>query len=46
MDGWWCDLKISLHVDLGGSITIYLRISVDKGQVLALFGGEFFSLPR
>ncbi len=42
MDGWRCDLKISPHVGLGGSTTIDLRISVDEGQVLALFGCEFF----
>ena len=42
MDGWRCDLKISLHVGFGGGPAIDLRIGVDKGQILPLPGCESF----
>lgn len=37
---WWADLEVVPHVGLGGRAPEHVRISVDEGQVLALFFGE------
>ena len=38
--GRWSDTEVFLHVGLGGQSAVYLRVDVDKGQVLALSFGE------
>ena len=37
------DLKVALHVGLGGRASEHVRIGVDEGQVLALLFGEAVS---
>ena len=37
------DLKVSLHVGLGGWASEHVRVSVDESQVLALLFGEALS---
>ncbi len=37
------DLKVALHVGLGGWASEHVRIGVDEGQVLALLFGEALS---
>jgi hypothetical protein len=34
------DLKVALHVGLGGRASEHVRVSIDEGQVLALLVGE------
>ena len=43
MDRWWADLKVALHVGLGGWSSEHVRVGVDEGQVLALLLGEAMS---
>ena len=37
------DLKVALHVGLGGWASEHVRVGVDEGQVLALLLGEALS---
>jgi hypothetical protein len=37
------DLKVALHVGLGGRASEHVRVGVDEGQVLALLFGEALS---
>ena len=37
------DLKVALHVGLGGWSPEHVRVGVDKGQILALLFGEAVS---
>jgi len=37
------DLKVALHIGLGGWAAEHVRIGVDEGQVLALLFGEALS---
>ena len=37
------DLKVALHVGLGGWAPEHVRVGVDEGQVLALLFGEALS---
>ena len=37
------DLKVALHVGLGGRASEHVRIGVDEGEVLALLFGEVLS---
>ena len=36
----WADLKVALHIGLGGRASEHVRIGVDESQVLALLFGE------
>ena len=38
------DLKMALHVGLGGGPPEHVRVGVDEGQVLALLVGEAFPI--
>jgi hypothetical protein len=40
VDRWRADLKVALHVGLGGRAPEHVRVGVDEGQVLALLFGE------
>jgi hypothetical protein len=37
------DLKVALHVGLGGRASEHVRVSVDESQILALLFGEGLS---
>jgi len=43
VDRWRADLKVTLHVGLGGWAPEHVRIDVDESQVLALLFGEALS---
>ena len=43
MDRWWADLKVALHVGLGGWASEHVRVGVDESQVLALLFSEALS---
>jgi hypothetical protein len=43
VDGGRPDLKVALHVDLGGWMPEHARIGVDESRVLALLFGEAVS---
>lgn len=40
VDGGRADTEVALHIGLGGWASEHVRVSVDEGQVLALFFGE------
>ena len=40
VDRGWADLKVALHVGLGGRASEHVRVGVDEGQVLTLLFGE------
>ena len=40
---WRADLKVALHVGLGGWAPEHVRVGVDESQVLALLFGEAVS---
>ena len=40
VDRGWADLKVALHVGLGGGASEHVRVGVDESQVLALLFGE------
>jgi hypothetical protein len=44
MDRGRADLKMALHVGLGGRASEHVRVGVDESQVLALLFGEALSL--
>lgn len=46
MDGWWGDGEEALNVSFSGWAPDDKRISVNEGQVLALFVGEAGFLDR
>ena len=37
------DLKVALHIGLGGRASEHMRVGIDEGQVLALLFGEALS---
>ena len=37
------DLKVALHIGLGGRVSEHVRVDVDESQVLALLFGETLS---
>ena len=43
VDGGRADLKVALHIGLGGWAPEHMRIGVDEGQVPALLFGEALS---
>ena len=43
VDRGWADLKVALHVGLGGRTSEHVRVGVDESQVLALLFGEALS---
>jgi hypothetical protein len=43
MDRGRADLKVALHVGLGGRASEHVRVGIDEGQVLALLLGEAVS---
>jgi len=43
VDRWRADLKVALHVGLGGWASEHVRVGVDESQVLALLFGEALS---
>ena len=40
---WRGDLKVALHIGLGGRASEHARVGVDESQVLALLFGEALS---
>jgi hypothetical protein len=43
VDRWGADLKMALHVGLGGWAPEHVRVGVDESQVLALLFGKALS---
>ena len=43
VDRGWAEAEVALHVGLGRRVSADVRISVDEGQILALFFGEAFA---
>jgi hypothetical protein len=43
VDRGWTDLKMALHVGLGGRASEHVRVDVDESQILTLLFGEALS---